>query len=142
MDLDATSTCFFGVSDSEIQTSLLRLTDMETSWKIKISFEASSDMMLSNRRITKAQIGLRGSVPMLFKSRRQVFSHRDENMLTPFHGKFFCLDGLLIRRSKSKFLGTHNFFFFLVLNLFYIIQRRSNIFITEKTILFQGFSGV
>ena len=141
MDLDATSTCFFGVSDSEIQTSLLRLTDMETSWKIKISFEASSDMMLSNRRITKAQIGLRGSVPMLFKSRRQVFSHRDENMLTPFHGKFFCLDGLLIRRSKSKFLGTHNFFF-LVLNLFYIIQRRSNIFITEKTILFQGFSGV
>ena len=112
MDLDATSTCFFGVSDSEIQTSLLRLTDMETSWKIKISFEASSDMMLSNRRITKAQIGLRGSVPMLFKSRRQVFSHRDENMLTPFHGKFFCLDGLLIRRSKSKFLGTHNFFFF------------------------------
>ena len=142
MDLDATSTCFFGVSDSEIQTSLLRLTDMETSWKIKISFEASSDMMLSNRRITKAQIGLRGSVPMLFKSRRQVFSHRDENMLTPFHGKFFCLDGLLIRRSKSKFLGTHNFFFFLVLNLFYIIQRRSNNFITEKTILFQGFSGV
>ena len=111
MDLDATSTCFFGVSDSEIQTSLLRLTAMETSWNIKISFEASSDMMLSNRRITKAQIGLRGSVPMLFKSQRQVFSHRDENMLTPFQGKFFCLDGLLIRRSKSKFLGTHNFFF-------------------------------
>ena len=49
MDLDATSTCFFGVSDSKIQTSLLRLTAMETSWKIKISFEASSDMMLSNR---------------------------------------------------------------------------------------------
>ena len=46
--------CFFGVSDSEIQTSLLRLTAMETSWKIKISFEASSDMILSNRRITKA----------------------------------------------------------------------------------------
>ena len=112
MDLVATSTCFFGVSDSEIQTSLLRLTAMETSWKIKISFEASSDMMLSNRRITKAQIGLRGSVPMLFKSRRQVFSHRDENMLTPFHGKFFCLDGLLIRRSKSKFLGTQIFFNF------------------------------
>ena len=144
MDLDATSTCFFRVSDSEIQTSLLRLTAMETSWKIKISFEASSDMMLSNRRITKAQIGLCGSVPMLFKSRRQVFSHRDENMLTPFHGKFFCLDGLLIWRSKSKFLGTHTqlFFFFLVLNLFYIIQRGSNIFITEKTILFQGSSGV
>ena len=112
MDLVATSTCFFGVSDSEIQTSLLRLTAMETSWKIKISFEASSDMMLSNRRITKAQICLRGSVPMLFKSRRQVFSHRDENMLTPFHGKFFCLDGLLIRRSKSKFLGTQIFFLF------------------------------
>ena len=143
MDLDATSTCFFRVSDSEIQTSLLRLTAMETSWKIKISFEASSDMMLSNRRITKAQIGLRGSVPMLFKSRRQVFSHRDENMLTPFHGEFFCLDGLLIRRSKSKFLGTHTqLFFFLVLNLFYIIQRGSNIFITEKTILFKGSSGV
>ena len=111
MDLDATSTCFFRDSDSEIQTSLLRLTAMETGWKIKISFEASSDMMLSNRRITKAQIGLRGSVPMLFMSRRQVFSHRDENMLTPFHGKFFCLDGLLILRWKSKFLGTHNFFF-------------------------------
>ena len=62
---------------------------METSWKIKISFEASSDMMLSNRRITKAQIGLRGLV--LFKSRRQVFSHRVEIMLTPFHGMFFFL---------------------------------------------------
>ena len=100
-------TCFFGVSDSEIQTSLLRLRAMETSWKNKISFEASSDMMLSNRRITKAQIGLRGLV--LFKSRRQVFSHRVEIMLTPFHGMFFfCLDGLLIWRSKSKFLGTQN----------------------------------
>ena len=28
----------------------------ETSWKIIISLEASSDMMLSNRRITKLQI--------------------------------------------------------------------------------------
>ena len=28
----------------------------ETSWKIIISLEASSDMMLSNRRITKVQI--------------------------------------------------------------------------------------
>ena len=34
--------------------------------KIKISLEASSDMMLSKRRITKAQIGPRRSVPLLF----------------------------------------------------------------------------
>ena len=37
-----------------------------TSWKIKISLEANSDMMLSKRRITKAQIGPRRSAPLLF----------------------------------------------------------------------------
>ena len=37
-----------------------------TSWKIKISIEANSDMMLSKRRITKAQIGPRRSAPLLF----------------------------------------------------------------------------
>ena len=37
-----------------------------TSWKIKISPEANSDMMLSKRRITKAQICPRRSVPLLF----------------------------------------------------------------------------
>ena len=37
-----------------------------TSWKIKISLEANSDMMLSKRRITKAQIDLRRSAPLLF----------------------------------------------------------------------------
>ena len=31
--------------------------------------------------------------------------------------------------------------FFLVLKLFYSLQRGSNGFITEKTILFQGFRG-
>ena len=36
-----------------------------TSWKIKISLEANSDMMLSKRRITKAQIGPRRSAPLL-----------------------------------------------------------------------------
>ena len=40
-----------------------------TSWKIKISLEANSDMMLSKRRITKVQIGPRF-------------------MLTPLHGMF------------------------------------------------------
>ena len=34
------------------------------------------------------------------------------------------------------------FFFFLVLNLFYSLQRGSNGFITEKTILFQGSRGI
>ena len=37
-----------------------------TSWKIKISLEANSDMMLSKRRITRAQIGPRRSAPLLF----------------------------------------------------------------------------
>ena len=39
---------------------------MEASWKIKISLETSSDIMFSKRRITKAQIGPRGSAPLLF----------------------------------------------------------------------------
>ena len=41
----------------------------ETSWKIEISPEASLDMILSKKRITKALISLRGcagwSVPLL-----------------------------------------------------------------------------
>ena len=36
-----------------------------TSWKTKISLEANSDMILSKRRITKAQIGPRRSAPLL-----------------------------------------------------------------------------
>ena len=83
----------------------------ETRWKIKISLEASSDMMLSNRRTTKAQIGPRGSAPLLFapRPRRQVFSHQGpyENMKHHYMA-FFCLDGLSVQRSKSKFLGTQH----------------------------------
>ena len=37
-----------------------------TSWKIKISLEANSDMMLSKRRIKKEQIGPRRPAPLLF----------------------------------------------------------------------------
>ena len=37
-----------------------------TSWKIKFLLEANSDMMLSKRRITKAQNGPRRSAPLLF----------------------------------------------------------------------------
>ena len=71
----------------------------ETSWKIKFSLEASSDMMLSKRRITKAQIGPRGSAPLLFapsapKTSFLALRTIYENMLTPLHGMFFCLDGL------------------------------------------------
>ena len=53
----------------------------ETRWKIEISLVTSVDMMLSNKRITKALIRLRGcagwSAPLLFANlRRQVFSRR------------------------------------------------------------------
>ena len=68
-------------------------------------------MMLSNRRTTKAQIGPRGSAPLLFapRPRRQVFSHQGPYENTKHHYMaFFCLDGLSVQRSKSKFLGTQH----------------------------------
>ena len=61
-----------------------------TSWKIKILLEANSDMMLSKRRITKAQIGPRGSALCCSHPRpqRQVLLLEDL-MLTPLHDMFF-----------------------------------------------------
>ena len=76
--LDATK-LVFGVSNT------LRLKPVssatETNYKIAISLEASLDMILCNKRITKALIRLRvcagWSVPLLFaKSQRQVISRR------------------------------------------------------------------
>ena len=57
-----------------------------TSWKIKVSLEANSDMMLSKRRITKAQIGPRRSAPLLFTDKLSCI---EDLMLTPLHGMFF-----------------------------------------------------
>ena len=53
----------------------------ETSWKTEISVVASLDIILSNKRITKALTRLRGwagwSAPLLFANhRRQVSSRR------------------------------------------------------------------
>ena len=52
----------------------------------------------------------------------------------------FCQGGgggsLMARKQPGQ-----RFLFLLVLNLFYSLQRRSNGFITEKTILFKGSRG-
>ena len=45
------------------------------------------------------------------------------------------------RPDSQKTVWTTFFFVFLVLNLFYSLQRGSKCFITEKTILFQGSRG-
>ena len=45
------------------------------------------------------------------------------------------------RPDVQKTVSTTFFFFCFVLNLFYSLQRGSNGFITEKTILFQGSRG-
>ena len=65
----------------------------KTSLKIEISLVASLDMVLSNKRITKVLIRLRGcagwSAPLLFANpRRQVFSRRGPigNPQSPFGG--------------------------------------------------------
>ena len=99
MGLDATN-AVFGAYDSEIQTMACSAT--ETSWKNKILHEASSDMMLSNRRITKAQVSpfaVRTPGPEDKFSRIEDYIY--ENMLTPLHG-------LSVQRSNSKFWGTQN----------------------------------
>ena len=67
----------FGVSDKARLKPVSSAT--ETSQKIEILREASLDMILSSKRITKALIRLRAcagwSVPVLFANlRRQVFS--------------------------------------------------------------------
>ena len=69
----------FGVSDKASFKPVSSAT--VTSQKIEISLVASLDMILSNKRITKALIRLRGragwSAPVLFANpRRQVFSCR------------------------------------------------------------------
>ena len=105
MGLDATN-AVFGVSEPACSAT-------ETSWKIKISLEASSDMMFSNRRISKAQIGPRGSAPLLFTppapktsflASRTIYA-KYVNTIT-WH--VFFLDCLSVQRSKNKFLGTQN----------------------------------
>ena len=68
-----------GFSDKAIFKSVFSVT--ETSKKIEVSPVASLDIILSNMRITKALIRLRGcagwSAPVLFaKPRRQVLSRR------------------------------------------------------------------
>ena len=69
----------FGVSDKVRFKPACSAT--ETSYKIEVSLVASLDILLSNKRITKALIRLRGcagwSAPVLFaKPRRQVFSRQ------------------------------------------------------------------
>ena len=78
LGLDATKPVF-GVSEKVRLKPVFSAT--ETSWKIEISLLASLDMILSNKRITKALIRLRGcagwSAPLLLAThRRQVFSRR------------------------------------------------------------------
>ena len=52
-----------------------------------------------------------------------------------------CVGGGVQAWGPENSLDYIFFSFFLVLNLFYILQRGSNGFITEKTILFQGSRG-
>ena len=71
-------TCLWGFQQSESQTSLLIYRDF---LEIEISLVASLDIILSNKRITKAPISLcrcaSWSAPLLFANpQRQVFSHR------------------------------------------------------------------
>ena len=69
----------FGVSDKAGLKPVYLVT--ETGWKIEISPVASLDMLLSEKRIAKAMIRLRGSAgwsaPLLFAClRRQGFLRR------------------------------------------------------------------
>ena len=78
MGLDATKPVF-GVSDKASYKPVSSST--VTSKNIEISLEASLDMILSTKRITKALIRLRGcagwSAPVLFATpRRPGFSRR------------------------------------------------------------------
>ena len=78
LGLDATKPSF-GVSD---KARLKPDSSATETLNIEISPIASSDMMRSNKRITKTLIRLRGcagwSAPLLFANRRrQVFSRRD-----------------------------------------------------------------
>ena len=64
-----------------------------TSWKIKISLEANSDMILSKRRITKKTKGADRPAPVsAFAVRtfgpKDKFSCIEGLMLTPLHGMF------------------------------------------------------
>ena len=60
-------TCLQGKSHVRLKPTF---SDTETRWKIKILHEASIDIFLSNKQITKALIRLRGctgwSAPLLF----------------------------------------------------------------------------
>ena len=72
----------FGVSDKASFKLVSSAT--ETSQKIEISLVASLDMILLDKRITKALISLRGcagwSAPVLFaNTRRQGFPRRGPN---------------------------------------------------------------
>ena len=67
-------TCFGRFRQSEIKPDC---SATETRWKIESSFVASLDMVLFNKRITKALIRLPWSAPLLFLNpRSQVFSHQ------------------------------------------------------------------
>ena len=72
----------FGVSDKGRLKPVSSAT--ETSYKIGILLVASLDMILSNTRITKALIRLRGcaglSVPLLFANFEDRFSHIEAHM--------------------------------------------------------------
>ena len=59
------------------------------------------------------------------------------------HVEHTCADpGIFVRGGGGVSRKQHvQRFFFLALNLFYNLQRGSNGFITEKTILFQGSRG-
>ena len=82
LGLDATKPVF-GVSEKAKLKPVSSAT--ETSWKIEISLVASLDMILFNKRTTKALIRLREcagwSAPLLFAiHRKQVFSRRGHSM--------------------------------------------------------------
>ena len=82
----------FGVSEKGRLKPVSSAT--ETSLKIEISHEACLDMVLSNKRITKALIRLRGcsgcSAPLLFAThQRQVFWHRDP-YINIYRGSYTC----------------------------------------------------
>ena len=78
-------------------------TATETSLINEISLVASLDMILSNKRITKALISLRGcagwSAPLLFANpRRQVFLRRGSYIS---HGIFCGISLIIMHRFRS-----------------------------------------
>ena len=115
----------FGVSDNASFKPVSSAS--ETSWKIEISLVISLDMMLFDKRTTKALIRLRGcagwSAPLLFANhRRQVFSRRGPNDAKQSHPSIcFYFDHLFHHDGIIFFI--HNCIYLSSLCLYLCIKK-------------------